>query len=216
MNKKTTIKGFKAFDKGLICKGFQFEVGKEYTHKGDIKLCDKGFHFCLNPLDILNYYNLCDCEFAEIEANEVSNEKENDSKRVAKKIKIGTKLDLPAFIKASFNFLWENCNKKDISSGDYSKLASSGNHSHLASSGDDSQLASSGDYSKIDLQGEKSVGANIGIDGMIKAKKGCWITLAEYDKKNEIRYVKSVKVDGKKIKEDVFYKLENNKFVEVK
>jgi hypothetical protein len=63
-----TIKGFKAFDKGLTCKGFKFEEGKEYTHEGDIKICESGFHFCENPLDVLNYYDLIDSEFAEVEA----------------------------------------------------------------------------------------------------------------------------------------------------
>ena len=62
------IKGYKAFNKGLICKNFQYEVGKEYEHKDEIKLCKNGFHCCENPLDVLRYYNLCDSEFAEVEA----------------------------------------------------------------------------------------------------------------------------------------------------
>ena len=54
---------------------------------------------------------------------------------------------------------------------------------------------------------------------MAKAKKGCWITLAEWkwdDKKcRSIPVcVKTRKVDGKKIKPDTFYKLENGKFIE--
>ncbi len=66
------------------------------------------------------------------------------------------------------------------------------------------------------MQGEKSVGANIGINGIIKGKKGCWITLAEYGDNNEIKFVASAKIDGKKIKENTWYKLKNKKFVEVK
>jgi hypothetical protein len=62
--------------------------------------------------------------------------------------------------------------------------------------------------------------AGIGINNKAKAIKGNWIVLAEwiYDYKLE-RYipvnVKSVKVDGKKIKENVWYKLENDEFAEV-
>ena len=63
MKKEKTIKGFKAYNKDLICNGFQYEVGKEYKHEGELKICNSGFHFCENPLDTLNYYDLCDSEF---------------------------------------------------------------------------------------------------------------------------------------------------------
>src|SRR3990167_8786012 len=67
MNK--IIKGYKAFNKGLTCQEFKYEVGKKYIHEGDIELCKKGFHFCENPLDTLDYYDLCESEFAEIETD---------------------------------------------------------------------------------------------------------------------------------------------------
>ena len=103
--------------------------------------------------------------------------------------------------------------------GNYAQLASSGYCAQLASSGNYAQLASSGDYAKLELNGEKSIGANIGFRGQIKGKKGSWITLAEYkevDGKYEVSFAKSAKIDGKKLKENTFYKLENKKFVEVK
>ena len=66
---KKTVKGYKAFDKGLMCRGFQYEVGKEHKTEGKLDLCSKGgMHFCENPLDVLRYYNLTTSEFAEVEA----------------------------------------------------------------------------------------------------------------------------------------------------
>ena len=53
---------------------------------------------------------------------------------------------------------------------------------------------------------------------MVKAKKGSWITLAEWewiDNEYTPVCVKTRKVDGKKIKADTWYKLENGKFCEV-
>ena len=50
---------------------------------------------------------------------------------------------------------------------------------------------------------------------MAKAAKGSWITLAEYDENLVIKLVKTRKVDGKRIKANIWYKLENGKFVEV-
>ena len=103
------------------------------------------------------------------------------------------------------------------SSGDYSKLASSGNSSQLAASGDYSKLASSGDYSKLESTGEKSVVSAIGACNVAKAKTGSWITLAEYKEMGgrcEIDFVKTEYVDGKNIKEDVFYTLCDHEFKE--
>ena len=59
--------GFKAFNKGLKCRDFQYEENKEYKIISVPVLCENGFHYCENPLDTLDYYDLCDSEFAEIE-----------------------------------------------------------------------------------------------------------------------------------------------------
>ena len=288
--KTKKIKGYKAFNRGLKCKDFQYEVGKEYkTDK--IKLCETGFHFCENPLDVLDFYDLCDSEFAEIEAwGEIETD---DKKSVTDNIKINAKLDLPLFIKASFDFLWEKCKNKEKDSGNSSQLASSGNSSKLASSGNSSKLASSGNYSqlassgnssklassgnssklassgnssqlassgyssqlassgnssqlassgyssklassgnssqlassgyssKLASSGKHSIIAGIGIENKAKGIKGNWIVLAEwvYDSKLSIyipKNVKSVKIDGKKIKEDTYYELKNGKFKQCK
>jgi len=207
------VVGFKAFDKGLVCRGFQFEEGKTYEHKGDFIPCNSGFHFCENPLDVLNYYDLCNSEFAIVEA--VGEVKKEDNKSVTNKLKIGIKLNLPRFIKASIEYVSECCkqeqntdnNKKKsqlsssgdsaklASSGEYAKLASSGEYAQLASSGDSAKLASSGDYAKLASSGEYaqlavdgkySVVAGIGINNKIKGITGTWITLAEWEYDNSI------------------------------
>jgi hypothetical protein len=100
-------------------------------------------------------------------------------------------------------------------------LAASGDYSKLAASGDSSKLAASGYSSQLEINGADSVGAAIGVNNRIKAVKGSWITLAEwgYDKKKDRNIpvcVKSAQVDGKKIKENVFYELKGGKFCEVK
>ena len=232
-----TKKGVKAFKKGLICKDYQFKENEIFgTDK--VKVCEKGFHYCENPLDVLDYYDLCDSEFAEVEDMGVTQVEGNKS--ATNKIKIGAKLDLKGFIKLAFDFLFDKVKVTgNIESGNYSKVATSGHSSQVATLGHYSQVATSGDSSKVAtlghysqvatsghyskvatsghsskvaIEGKDSVVANIGIKGQIKGVIGTWITLAEYDSDNKIILVKSAKIDGKRLKENTWYKLENNKF----
>ena len=244
------MKGYKMFDKDMKCQGFQYKEGEEYKEKEPIKICSRGFHFCTNPLDVLNYYDLTEGIFAEVEAlgdTEKDKSLNADSKTVTSHIKIVKKLALKEFIEAAVKFFFTTIKSgysskvatsgdysKVATSGDYSKVATSGYYSQVATSGSSSQVATSGyfskaatsgDYSKVatsgyysqvELRGENNVGANIGVNGIIKGIKGSWITLAEYNDKYECICVRSAKVDGNKIKANVFYKLENGKFKEVK
>mgnify|MGYP006267288197 FL=1 len=40
------MKGYKGFNPDWTCRDFKFEVGKTFEHKGDVSLCNSGFHFC--------------------------------------------------------------------------------------------------------------------------------------------------------------------------
>ena len=117
-NKK--IIGYKGFDKDWKCRDFQYEVGKEYEYDGDIKLCDKGFHFCENPHNVLKYYSAGEGhKFAVVEASEVSEEREKDSKRVAKRLKIKAEISVFEICKIAVSAFFENFGfKKKIESAD--------------------------------------------------------------------------------------------------
>lgn len=216
------MKGYKAFEKGMICKGKQYAENMVFE-EDTAEICKSGMHFCANPLDVLNYYPLIDdngdlSEFAEVEALDEPITDDGE-KYCTKKLKVCAKLSLAGFIKSSFEFIKESCktNNENIKKGekDFSKLAASGDDSQLAASGNFSKLAASGYDSQLELNGLKSVGANIGLNGKIKGKKGDWIVLAEYDKNILPICVKSVQIDGEKIKEDTFYQLKNGEFIEI-
>ena len=106
------------------------------------------------------------------------------------------------------------------SSGDSAKIGSSGDLAKIGSSGDSAKIGSSGNSAQIGSSGKDCVICCAGHNSVVKAKKGSWITLAEWEySKEKERYIpKCVKtefVDGERIKEDTLYKLIDGEFVEV-
>jgi hypothetical protein len=88
--KLEVIKGYKGFDKGLVCRDFQYEIGKVYTHKGKIGPCESGFHFCREFKNVNNFYEFSNENymFAEVEAIGDIIDDDDGIKSVTDKIKI--------------------------------------------------------------------------------------------------------------------------------
>ena len=220
------LKGYKGFNKDFTCRGKQYKENTVFE-ENEAVICNSGMHFCESPMEVLEYYGFVNekgeiNEFAAVEALEDA--KTNDNKKFCTtKLKIGAKLGLKGFDEACVDFLLEKTKLEDTdcdNSGDSAKIGSSGDSAQIGSSGDSAKIGSSGDYAKIDSTGEDAVVMCAGYGSVAKAKKGSWITLAEWkyseEKGRHIPVcVKTEQVDGVNIKEDVFYKLKNGKFEEV-
>ena len=205
------ITSYKAFDKNMKCRGFQYEVGKEYEMDGEIKCCNRGFHACKSPIEVWDYYDMLNSRFAEVEQSGKIDKEEKSTKVCSSHIKIKAELKLADIINVGVEWLKDitspskiktdgvlndngDRNKKIASSGDYAKIGSSGDSIKIASSGysakigssgDYAQIGSSGDYAKIDSTGEDSVIMCAGNSSKAKAKVGSWITLAEWEWSDE-------------------------------
>ena len=151
------MKGYKGYEKGLICRGKQYAVGAVFEE--DIaEICKSGMHFCKNPLDILDYYPLIDAdgnltEFTEVAA--LDEAKTDDGKKFCtKKLKIGAKLSLSEFVKASFDVAYENI-KAEAEKGGYNATLAGGYNAKLAGgsnaklAGGDYATLAGGDYAKL-------------------------------------------------------------------
>jgi hypothetical protein len=145
-------------------------------------------------------------------------DKEEDEKKFASsKIKILAEIGFVGLFKAGIEWLKEVTSPEIIKE---TKETSSGDSAQIGSSGDYAKIGSSGDSAKIDSTGDDSVICCAGYDSVVKAKKGSWITLAEWKySKEKGRYipicVKTEYVDGERIKADTWYKLINGEFEEV-
>ena len=176
---KNVITSYKGFDKNMQCRGFQYEVGKEYEMDGEIKCCNRGFHACKSPMEVWDYYDMLNSRYAEIEQSGKIEEEENSTKVCSSRIKIKAELKLADFINIGVEWLKDitspskvktdgalNDNgdrkKKIGSSGDSAKIGSSGDSAKIGSSGDSAKIGSSGDSAQIGSSGDS---AQIGSSG---------------------------------------------------
>ena len=234
---ENVITSYKGFDKNMKCRGFQYEVGKEYEMDGEIKCCKQGFHACKSPMEVWDYYDMLSSRYAEVEQSGKIDKEENSTKVCSSRIKIKAELKLADIINIGVEWLKDITSPSKVktdgelndngdrikqigSSGDYAQIGSSGDYAQIGSSGYSAKIGSSGDSAKIDSTGEDSVIMCAGNSSIAKAKVGSWITLAEWkwsdEKKRDVPVcVKTEYVDGENIKADTWYQLKNGKFVEV-
>ena len=202
------IKAYKAFDKDLSCRGFKYEVGKEYEETGDIKACEKGFHACSYPLDVFGYYAPAGSRFCEVEQSGKIDDSESD-KVCSSKIRIGAELDIRGLVKAAVSYVKERCTNE--CNAEPGKPATAGNKG----------AATAGDKGAATARGKASTGSNglsvaRGNNVQVKGGIGAILVIAEErDNTYDIVDWKAVVVDGEVVKADTWYRLENGELVEV-
>ena len=232
------ITAYKGFDKDFKCRGFQYEVGREYEVTDKVECCESGFHACENPFDVWCYYDISNSRFALVEqSGEIDSKKD---KTCSSKICIKEEIGLGDFIrtcvgrivsKTRFETDYKVSNGYGVqigssgygaqigSSGNDAQIGSSGYGAKIGSSGYGAQIGSSGDCAQIKSEGKNCVICCAGDKSAARAKKGSWITLSEWryiDDEWTPVCVKTERVDGVRIKEDTWYRLKNGEFVETK
>lgn len=235
------MKAYKGFDRDLKCRGFQYEIGKEYE--------EKEAEACENPLEVFRYYPPCDGNrYCEVEQDGELSKHDGDSKVASTKIKIGVELGLKGLIQAGVSFILDKVNWKadaatntgaqsaavnlgyrsaatntgDLSAamntGDRSAAVNTGDYSAAVNSGIQSAAVNSGTGSAAETSNGDSVAIVTGYNSKAKAGLGSAIVIAERGVWNGKTYplinIKAAIVDGEKIKADTWYTLINGEFVE--
>ena len=217
------MKAFKGFNKNLTCRGFQYKVGETYEEE-KAELCHAGFHACESPVACLQYYNPATSVYHEVELEEVSDEKDTDTKRVGKKITIGAEIGIPEICRLTFEYVKEHCtNENNAEAG---KPASAGENG--AASAGEYGTASAGEYGAASAgyrgaatsrgksaTGEQGLSVARGNNVRVKGGLGAVLVIAEENENDySVKEFATAIVDGKDIKADTWYKLENGKLVE--
>ena len=173
---------YKGTDKDMKCRGFQYELGKEYEEQ-EAKLCEKGFHGCEYPLDVFGYYAPADSRFFVADLDGATDEtKSDDTKRVGTKIKLKAEIGIPGIVKAAVEYIKEKAESSKNQTGDrsvatntgYRSVATNtGNWSAVTNTGDRSVATNTGDRSAVTNTGDRSVATNTG-DRSVATNTGNW------------------------------------------
>lgn len=192
-----TIKSYKGFDKDLKCRGFQYEIGKEYEEP-EADVCRAGFHACERPFDVFNHYGPVNSRFCEVEQSGELSRDTDDSKVASTKIKIGAEIGIPGLVKAQIEWV----------------------KAHTTMEHTDLERATAGSYGAATARGKASVGENglavaRGSNVRVKGGLGAVLVIAEENESDyDIKDWAAVLVDDETIKADTFYMLKNGEFVE--
>ena len=231
--RRNLLRAFKGFDKRLRCRGFQYEVGKEYQEPV-AELCLKGFHACENPLDTFRYYPPTDSRYCEVEIDDNGQRSSENSKVCGEKIKIVSEIGLDGVIKAGAQFIFELCkgSAEDLASGesgnaaasDWSgnaaasgargNAAASGWSGNAAASGVSGTATATGRDGRASALGEQCIAVAWGNNSLAKGALGNWIVVSEHASYGIVD-AKLARVDGEIIKADTWYTLIRGEIVEV-
>ncbi len=211
---------YKGTDRAMKCRGFQYELGKKFTWDGAVRCGDRGGHSVVCPMDALSYYSPVDgSRYFECEAGGTIDGKNNvDSKIASSELTLKSEIGLDGLIKEQFDYVKQlaegNAAQED---GDHAAAQEYGGHA--AAQGDRGHAAAQGHRGHAEVHGEDAIAAAFGIDGKVMAGKvGAWLTAYEWENTGSgfhIKAGKCVRVDGEKIKPNVWYTLKNGEFVEV-
>ena len=196
-----SIVSYKGFDKDLKCRGFQYEVGKEYEEAKAVA-CQHGFHACERPLDVFGYYPPTNSRYCSVEQDGDLSRDSGDSKVASTKIKIGAEIGIPGLVKAQIEYVRSHCTNE--CNADPGKPATAG----------DSGAATSRGSVTV---GENGVGTVRGDGVKIRGGMGAILVCAvENTFDCNIATWAVAVVDGEKIKADTWYTVKDGVFVEVK
>lgn len=233
------MKAYKAFRKDLtsICGNYQYEEGKKHSQN------DSTFFAAEDPFFCLRFGSPEESVYREVElsgittTSGVQDDRDWDyTEATGQNITIGREVSVAEMLWLSYLYRlsWTGAEKIDdcraprdctVALRDGSTVTASGDKSVAIAQGYGSTAVTKGKRCASCAEGEGSKALALGMDGLAVAlgyrccaggKAGNWLLLCDRTTGASSRYPKTVavKVDGKKIKEMKFYRLEKGEVVE--
>ena len=219
---------YKGMDANMQCRGFQYEVGKEYE-TDEAVVCKAGFHACEYPLDVINYYAPAESRYAVVEQSGKISKSGEDTKVASTKIKIVAEIGLAGLVEAAVEYTTTRAKEEPgghatgyrgaaSATGDQGAASATGNQGAASATGDQGAASATGDQGAASATGKAGVALAAGFGCKAKGAIGCAICVVERGNWDGETYpiinIKAAIVDGDIIKADTYYMLINGAFVE--
>ena len=217
------MKAYKGFDKDLKCRGYQYEIGKEYQQDGNIVTCANGFHACEDPLEVFAYYPPATSRYCEVEQSGVIAKDISYSKVASSKIKIDAEIGIPGLVKAKIEYVKAHTTTKhtDPERATAREYGAATAGEYGAATAGNRGAATAGEYGAATSRGSVSVGENgcgLARGNNVKARGGLGAILVmceENDGDYNVKDWAAVIVDGVTVKADTWYTLKGGEIVEL-
>lgn len=168
---------YKGFNSDLTCRGLQYKIGEKYSCDEEIILCEKGFHACKKPLDVLIYYSKPNSRYCTVEQSGEIITSVYNSKQVSSEIKIIKEIGLDGLVKAEVEHLKETTKNNETneviiiseyggacinSVRGFATIYSRGYGAKIYSGGGDAKIISDGNNAIINSEGSSDEIYSIG------------------------------------------------------
>ena len=205
------VQSVKGFDLNWRCRDYQFEVGKTYTHDGEVNACESGFHACEYPLDVFGYYAPGQSRYALVQQSGALSRHGSDTKVASGKITIEAELKLPDLIARAIKWIFAHAKPEDTehATGARGAASSTGTRGAASSTGDYGAASSTGYQGAASNTGYQGAAMAIGFDGRVMGAAGNALFLVHRDPDNgEITHAWAGVVGRDGIKPEVWYRLD--------
>ena len=210
---------YKGMDANMQCRGYQYEVGKEYE-TDEAVACEAGFHACEYPLDVFNYYPPAKSRYFGVKQSGKISKSGEDTKVASTKIKIVAEIGIAGLVKAAVEYTKARAKEEPggHATGYRGAASATGNQGAASATGNRGAASATGDHGAASATGRAGVALAAGAECKAKGALGCAICVVERGEWDGETYpiinIKAAIVDGDIVKADTYYKLINGEFVE--
>ena len=168
------VKAYKGFDRDLKCRGFQFEIGKTYTHEGKVEACKSGFHAIEgHPLEVFGYYAPGVSRFCMVEVDGDIQRHTDDSKVAASILTVVKEISISDMVRDAVKWVMDRSKPEGEKATGYRGAASAtGTQGAASATGTQGAASATGYQGAASATGDQGAAMASGYLGSVSGEDG--------------------------------------------